>query len=181
MRVALARATSPDGLGLTTTSVIELLPARNGPVAPGSILTGIAFTTCSRVGANRRSETIFAELQTRQRKRALVIVIGDMLDTETTARMRAALAAMAQRHVVLFVALRTPLLGRLLRAPVATDMDIAQGAVAGRLLREREKTLHTLNRGGIHVLDIEPSKLTVPLINRSWGCANGSGCNPAGD
>lgn len=162
-RVALAKG-DRCGLGLYDDRVIGYLPPVTGPRA-WPILTESLFDVQPRWRESSFG-TIFAELQTRQRKRALVIVIGDMLDTETTARMRAALAAMAQRHVVLFVALRTPLLGRLLRAPVATDMDIAQGAVAGRLLREREKTLHTLNRGGIHVLDIEPSKLTVPLINR---------------
>jgi hypothetical protein len=38
--------------------------------------------------------------------------------------------------------------------------------VAYRLLREREETLHALRRGSITILDVEPSELTLPLINR---------------
>lgn len=162
-RVALAKG-DRCGLGLYDDRVIGYLPPVMG-VRAWPILTESLFDVQPRWRESAFG-TIFAELQMRQRKRALVIVLGDMLDTETTTRMRAALAAMARRHVVLFVALRTPLLGKLLRAPMATDMAVAQGAVAGRLLREREKTLHSLGRGGIHVLDVEPSKLTVPLINR---------------
>lgn len=162
-RVALAKG-DRCGIGLYDDRVIGYMPPVMGARA-WPVLTEALFDIQPRWKESAFS-TIFAELQMRQRKRALVIVIGDMLDTETTTKMRAALAAMAQRHVVLFVALRTPLLSKLLREPIATDMNIAQGAVAARLLREREKTLHSLNRGGIHVLDVEPSKLTVPLINR---------------
>jgi len=35
-----------------------------------------------------------------------------------------------------------------------------------RILREREQAIHALSRGGVHVLDVEPAKLTAPLINQ---------------
>ena len=69
-------------------------------------------------------------------------------------------------HVVVFAALKTPLLSALPRRPIGTMLDAARHAVAHRVLREREQAVHSLQRGAVHVLDVEPSHLTVPLINQ---------------
>jgi uncharacterized protein (DUF58 family) len=51
-------------------------------------------------------------------------------------------------------------------APLKTLDDGFKKSVAFRLLQEREQAIHELRRGGIHVVDVEPSQLTAPLINR---------------
>lgn len=109
---------------------------------------------------------IFATLQARQSKRSLVVVLSDVVDVETTARYRASVARLSRRHVVLLAALQTPLLRQIVQAPVKTLVDGSKKAVTFRLLRQREQALHSLRRGNTHVLDVEPSRLTVPLINR---------------
>lgn len=108
---------------------------------------------------------MFATLQSRQQKRALLIIISDLMEAETTERYRAALMALAHRHEILFVALRTPLLMKTVQAEISTPEDAARKAFAFRLMREREQTLHVLRRAGIEVLDVEPRDLTIPLIN----------------
>ena len=67
---------------------------------------------------------------------------------------------------MLFAALRTPLLNQIIHAPVDTVLDGAKQAVTYRLLRDRGQALYALERSGVHVLDIEPQQLTVPLINQ---------------
>jgi uncharacterized protein (DUF58 family) len=109
---------------------------------------------------------MFGTLQTRQRKRSLIIVLSDIVDVDTSERFRGALAALTRRHVVVFAALRTPLLGAEVERASASPLDVSRKAVALRLLRERERALHSLGRTGIVVLDVEPKKLTVPLINK---------------
>ena len=109
---------------------------------------------------------IFSTLQTRQVKRSLVVVISDVGDVETSEQFRLSLGMLARRHVVLFAALRTPALERVLKEPVTTTLDGARQAVVFRLLREREQAVQTLRHLGVHVLDIEPNKLTVPLVNQ---------------
>lgn len=109
---------------------------------------------------------VFAELQHRQGKRALMIVLSDIADAETSTRFRAALAALTRRHVVLFAALQTPLLRQGLREPVETELQGARQAVALRLLTDRERAIHSLDHSGVHVVDVEPDDLTVALINR---------------
>jgi hypothetical protein len=62
--------------------------------------------------------------------------------------------------------LQTPLLGEVVQAPVERVLDGSRMAVAFRLLREREQALHTLRHADVHVLDVAPSQLTIPLINQ---------------
>ncbi len=108
---------------------------------------------------------MFATLQSRQRKRALLVILSDIMELETTERYRAALLSLKQRHEVLFAALRTPLLRHAADAMVDEAKDAARKAFALRLMREREQTLHVLRRSGVHVLDVEPQQLTIPLLN----------------
>jgi uncharacterized protein (DUF58 family) len=116
---------------------------------------------------------MFAELQGRQQKRALVVVLSDLSDRETSAQLRTALANLAKRHLVLLAALRTPLLAQLVSAPVPTLDNGAQKAVAMRLTRERRQSLHELERSGVQVLDVEPQRLTMPLVNRFLSLRSG--------
>ncbi|HEX4150140.1 MAG TPA: hypothetical protein VHY20_14170, partial [Pirellulales bacterium] len=52
------------------------------------------------------------------------------------------------------------------REPVQSMTDAARKAVTFRLLRERQLAIQSLRHGGVFVLDVEPSRLTVPLVNR---------------
>ncbi len=152
------------GIALFDDQLLGYLP----PVSGASAIHVMAECVYAAGTRWRESDfaTMFAHLQSRQQKRALVIVISDIVDSETTARFRSSLAKLAQRHVVLFAALQTPVLAELAAAPLAEDIDAARKAVVLRLLREREQALHSLRRGGIHVLDVVPANLTVPLINQ---------------
>ena len=85
---------------------------------------------------------------------------------ETSGRYRTSLSTLAQRHVVLFAALQTPLLRPDRSRAVGSLDDGFKKGVVFRILREREQAIHELRRGGVHVLDVEPSRLTAPLINQ---------------
>ena len=98
--------------------------------------------------------------------RAVLIILSDVADQETSRRAHVALTNLASKHVVIFAALQTPLLFAQTRTPLQNRLDAARQVVAYRLLREREETLHALRRGSINVLDVEPSELTIPLINQ---------------
>lgn len=108
---------------------------------------------------------MFAELQLRQTRRSLIVLLSDIVDLETTLRFRTSLARLAKKHVFLFAALRTPRLDEVINSEVSSQLDGARQAVAFSLLKQREKALHSLRHGGIHVLNVEPSELTIPLIN----------------
>lgn len=109
---------------------------------------------------------MLAELRARRAKRTLLVVISDVNDAETSRRLSASLYRLRRQHVVLFAALRTPLLADVVKEPVLRLDDAARKVVAFRLLRDRGRALHALRRGGVHVLDVEPQQLSTPLINQ---------------
>jgi uncharacterized protein (DUF58 family) len=152
------------GLALFDSAVTAFLPPRSGLGALPTIVE------CVYDAQSRWQETdfapLFAQLQARHHKRAVLIILSDVADQETSKRARVALTNLSSRHVVIFAALQTPLLTAQTRAPIQNRLDAARQVVAYRLLREREETLHALRRGSISVLDVEPSELTIPLINR---------------
>lgn len=138
------------------------------PVAGVSSLGPLAEQVFDLSSKMRESDfgAMFADLQLRQPRRSLVVVISDLVDAETSERMRSSLSRLAQRHVVLLAALQTPLLAQSLRGEVNTMLDAARKGVAFRLLRQRQRALHSIRRAGIHVLDVQPGDLTIPLINQ---------------
>lgn len=152
------------GLGLFDDQVLGYLPPMAGNLALRAIVEG----ACNVQSRWREADfsRMFATLQTRQSKRSLLVILSDIVDEATSSRFRASLAALASRHVVLFAALQTPLLRQFVHTPV-TSMDIgAQHAVSFRLLKEREQALQSLRRSGLHVVDVEPNQLTIPLVNQ---------------
>lgn len=142
-----------------------------GYLTPVSGLSSLgAMADCVYAATTRWRETdfarMFATLQQRHAKRSLIVVLSDMADLETTERFRASLARLAKRHVVLFAALQTPALEQQVSESLTDGLDAARHTVVLQLLREREQALHGIRRSGVQVLDVAPSQLIVPLINR---------------
>jgi uncharacterized protein (DUF58 family) len=152
------------GIGLYDSDVRGYLPPISGLPSLHSIVEGV-FAAKSEF---RESDfgPMFAMLQMRQSKRSLIVVLSDVADIETSVQFRASLARLARRHVVILAALRTPVLGRILKEPVSSIVDGAKKAVTFRLLRERQLAIQSLRHAGLFVLDVEPSQLTVPLVNQ---------------
>jgi uncharacterized protein (DUF58 family) len=110
--------------------------------------------------------SILAELRHRQAKRTFLIFLSDLGDAETSQRTCASLIQLQRQHLVLFAALRTPLLGKIVREPIGAPQDASRKVVALRLLRDRRRALHMLSHNGVHVVDVEPTQLTAPLVNQ---------------
>ncbi|HLJ95991.1 MAG TPA: DUF58 domain-containing protein [Gemmataceae bacterium] len=99
-------------------------------------------------------------------KRALLIVLTDFVDAQTAADMIAHLHLAARRHLVLFAALKDPLLEQAARSHPVDAFEGFRKTAAVELLHERREVLERLRQMGAQVLDAEPSRLTPPLINR---------------
>lgn len=152
------------GLGIFDDRVLGYLPPLSGHGALRAISESLLNVESRWYESN--FNVMFAAIHARQQKRSLVIVLSDLVDPDTSERFRTSLASLGRRHVVVFAALRTPFLRETLTTPVDSMRDVHRKAVVMRLLREREKALHLLNRVGVRVLDVEPKALTVPLVNQ---------------
>jgi len=118
----------------------------------------------------RHEETNFtlglAELTARLKRRALVILFTEFVDTVTAELLIESLQRVAARHVVLFVTLRDPLLQRIVDAAPVDFAHVAEAVVAQDFAHDRSIVFERLQRLGIHCLDVESQRLSVGLVNR---------------
>jgi uncharacterized protein (DUF58 family) len=104
-------------------------------------------------------------LTLRQRQRALVVVITDFVEADAATLIRP-LAALGRRHRVLLVAVRDPLFAELDGTGTGGYAGAYRRIVLDDLLREREGALMGLRRLGVQTLDLPPTQLTAPVLNR---------------
>jgi uncharacterized protein (DUF58 family) len=118
----------------------------------------------------RTDETNFtlglAELGARLKRRALVILFTEFVDTVTAELLIESMQRVAARHVVVFVTLRDSLMQRVVDAPPSRFERVAEAVIAHDMLRERSIVFERLERLGVHCLDVPSRGLSVALINR---------------
>ena len=101
----------------------------------------------------------------RQRKRALVIVITNFRDEDST-ELAHALRLLRRRHLVLLASLRERVVGQLIRQPLA-DGDAAIDVAAAHLYEQaRRDAFNRLATRDALMADAEPEHLGVELVNR---------------
>lgn len=118
----------------------------------------------------RRVETNYtltlAELSSRLRRRSLVVLFTDFLDTVTAELMIDNVTRLARRHLVLFVAVRDPSLETRALARPRSLGALHEAVVAGDFARERHVVLERLRRAGAHCIDSAPASFSMALVNR---------------
>jgi len=105
-------------------------------------------------------------LAARLRRRSLIVLFTEFVDTVTAELMIENLGRLARRHVVLFVSLGDVELRDRLDAPPHRMVDAAAAVVAYGLVRERDKVYERLRRMGVQCLETHDSTLAVDLVNR---------------
>jgi uncharacterized protein (DUF58 family) len=140
-------------------------------VGPGRGISSLArIERATAELAYNHQETNFtlglAELNTRLKRRALVILFTDFVDTITAELLIDSMQRVANRHIVIFVTQRGSVLQNAVDASPRQFGDVAQAVIAQDFLRERSIVFERLERLGIHCLDVSSQSLPVALINR---------------
>ena len=132
-----------------------------------------SFTRVQRATAElayQHNETNYtlglAELGARLKRRALVVLFTEFVDTITAELLIESMQRMSSRHVVIFVTLRDTLLQQAVDAAPSRFEDVAEAVVADDFLRDRSVVLERLERMGVHCLDVSTNGLSVALLNR---------------
>lgn len=105
-------------------------------------------------------------LLTRLRRRSLVVVLTDFVDTVTAELMIDNLQRLARRHLVVFVSLRDPALNVLAESSPDGLTQLNRISVCGDLIQEREEVILRLARLGVFCIDAPPEGITADLLNR---------------
>jgi uncharacterized protein (DUF58 family) len=104
------------------------------------------------------------------RRRSLIVLITDFVDTVTAELMIENLGRLSARHLVLFVTLQDPELRAVVdAAPDATPASmetVARSVVAEEFRRERLVVFERLRRLGVQCLEAPHNRVGTDLINR---------------
>jgi uncharacterized protein (DUF58 family) len=131
------------------------------------------FARLQRLSAEieyRNVETNFAlslaDISARLRRRSLIVLFTDFVDTVTAELMIENITHLARRHVLVFVSLRDPSLdNRALARPTGLQ-SLHEAVVATDFVRERSLVLERLRQVGVHCIDATPQTFSAHLINR---------------
>jgi uncharacterized protein (DUF58 family) len=106
----------------------------------------------------------FRYLAVRNRKRALTVFIGDLIDRGASEALVSAVGALRPRHLPLAVTLRNPELDKAATAPAQDERTAWRRAAAEELLAARGGALAVMRRSGVIVLDTPPARAAQAAV-----------------
>ena len=107
-----------------------------------------------------------SKLLGRLRRRSLIVLLTDFVDSTTAELMIDHLAHLVSRHLVLFVTFEDPELDRAISAPPSGIERVARSVIAEDTARERRVVMRQLSRLGVHCLEAPVEAIGPELINR---------------
>ena len=110
--------------------------------------------------------TAFEFLRSRAARRALVVLFTDLVDTDASRGLVAAITRLAGNNLVLCCVLSDSRLGELARDAPTTTAAAYERTIAQTVLEDRATALAVLRRHGVHTIDVASDRLTVAVIQR---------------
>jgi uncharacterized protein (DUF58 family) len=141
-----------------------LVPAQRGVTALHALRTALVPVQATLVEPDYAAA--FRMLAQRQRKRALIVLVTDVIDARAARSLLAHLTRGASRHLAVVVALRNDAL--LQAATIRGDRvrDLYESAAAEELLAERLTSLQRMRDAGVVVLDVAPDAMAAAVVNQ---------------
>lgn len=145
--------------------VRALVPAQRGAAALQAMRTALVPVQPSL--AEPDYAAAFRALAQRQRKRALVVLITDVLEPRAARALLAHLTRGASRHLAVVVALRNEALLAAAALPTGSAPDaVYESAAAAELLAERSMALQRMRDAGVVVLDVAPDAMAAAVVSQ---------------
>lgn len=105
-------------------------------------------------------------LVSQQTRRALVVLITDIVDATASAELFAALRRLTPRYLPFCVTLRDPQVDDIAQTPTEDESEIYQRAIAIDLLSQRQVAFAQLKQKGVLVLDAPANLISEQLVDR---------------
>jgi len=153
-----------DAVGLMTFSGHERwIPPRKSMNSVNSILNSIFDLQPSLESPDYTKAAI--QLMTRQKRRALIILITNLRD-EDTHELLPALHIMRKRHLVMLASMQENAINQMLDAPVFGFETALEHASAQQYLEYRRDAHRKVAGEGVLHLDVRPQELAINIVNR---------------
>jgi uncharacterized protein (DUF58 family) len=143
-----------------------LVPAQRGTAALQALRTALVPVQPTLVEPDYSAA--FRALALRQRKRALIVLLTDVIDGRAARALLAHLSRGGSHHLAVVVALRNDAVlaaAALPSSAVSTRQVYASGA-AEELLAERATALQRMRDAGIVVLDVAPDAMAAAIVSQ---------------
>ena len=111
-------------------------------------------------------EAAFKYLASKQRKRALIILFTDILDSDSAEGIAAYVSQLSKHHLVACVTLTDSGIVELAEQKSTDSKSVYEKAIAERLLQEKHATLEILRRRGVITIDVPAHQLTMAVVNK---------------
>jgi len=111
-------------------------------------------------------EQVCKFLALRHRKRSLIVILTDVIDSSASAMLLAYMARFARYHLPLCVTLRNLQVEQLAAEEPGGVPDCFTKTVALQMLARRAEALARMRQSGVDVLDVDPRQLTPQLLHR---------------
>jgi len=97
-------------------------------------------------------------------RRALVLVLTDLLEEGAARPLVEAVPVLARRHAVVVASVADPDLADLVRTPPSTPLDAYAASVAVEVLDARARVVHQLTGAGAEVVEAPPGQLAAACV-----------------
>ncbi len=111
-------------------------------------------------------ESAFTYLASKQRKRALIILFTDILDTDSAEGIATYVRQLSKHHLVVCVTLTDSGVIEIAKQKPSNSTAVYEQAIAERLLQEKHNTLGILRRQGLITIDVPAHQLTMAVVNK---------------
>jgi len=105
-------------------------------------------------------------LHTQLRRRSLIILFTDFVDSVTADLMISSLERLSKQHVIIFTTLSDPYLTQTIDKFPEEIGDVARSVVASGLNDERRIVFDKLARMGVHTIETTPEAFGVSVLNK---------------
>ena len=144
--------------------VISFVPPKRSPQHLQMILEGAAALRPALVESQYEQALLW--LNSRIRRRSLVVIFTDLLDEVASESLLGAVTLLKPRHLPLCVAIRESEWDDLLKFEPSGVREVYERAVLQEILRLRRKGLRSLVQKGALAMDLPPASLSIEILKR---------------
>jgi uncharacterized protein (DUF58 family) len=155
-----------DTVAVSTFSdrVESFMPPARGPAIMKMVLESLCTVEVRQVETDYWQ--VVGQVMDRLKRRSLLIMMTDVLDSAGSSGLMINLTRAAARHLVLCVVLTEPRIAEIAESDPVTLQDAYVKAAASHMRLQRHLALETMRSRGIMVLETTPEHLTIQLIRR---------------
>ena len=165
LAVAWAAVQGGDRVGMFAFDVKPrfFLPPEGGRSAFARLRSRVGELEYRSVETNHTLAAAF--MQARLKRRSLIVIFSDFVDTTTAELLLENVTVLNKRHLIVFATLGDPEMVALTRSSPGSLTDVARLVSAEQFLQERRVVLDRLRRLGVLCVEAGPKQMTASLIS----------------